>query len=210
MFEEDADLLDNIQEEDNLEGMYKLFGPYKERQTAKHPLCSYIEVCTPELKYFYQRKGSVPSLVILLEHYFRFEAQWQRDNIVENIQNRAFNFIKTLREAKPNEIVSKYYKADDSAKELFNIEIDCDKSFSTLYSALRQSDRSFTINQTYLTKNSKRNHRTVGVVLPLWDGQYMFDYVYSFLLHAVAYIKVFDDLQIRELLRYQFEPLFRN
>ena len=38
----------------------------------------------------------------------------------------------------------------------------------------------------------------------------MFDYVYSFLFPAVSYIKIFDDLQIRELLRYQYEPLFRN
>ena len=76
MFEEDGDLFDNIQEEDDLEGMYKLFGPYKESQTAKHPLCSHIEVCTPELEYFYQRKGSVPSIVMLLEHYFRFEPHW--------------------------------------------------------------------------------------------------------------------------------------
>ena len=38
----------------------------------------------------------------------------------------------------------------------------------------------------------------------------MFDYVYSFLFPAVSYVKLFNDLQIRELLRYQYEPLFRN
>ena len=38
----------------------------------------------------------------------------------------------------------------------------------------------------------------------------MFDYIYSFLYPAVSYIKIFNDLQIRELLRYQYEPLFRN
>ena len=34
MFDEDVDLFKNIQKEDDLEGTYKLFGPYEERQTA--------------------------------------------------------------------------------------------------------------------------------------------------------------------------------
>ena len=75
-----------------------------------------------------------------------------------------------LRESRPIELVTKYYKVEDSAKELFNIELDSDKSFSTIYASLREGDRSFTINQMYLSKNSKKNHRTVGIVLPLWDG----------------------------------------
>ena len=38
----------------------------------------------------------------------------------------------------------------------------------------------------------------------------MLDYIYTFLFSAVAYIKIFDEHQIRELLRYQYEPLFRS
>ena len=56
-----------------------------EQQLTKYPLCSYIEICTSEDLFYYQRKTSVPYLVMLLEHYFRFEPHWQRDNIVENI-----------------------------------------------------------------------------------------------------------------------------
>ena len=70
---------------------------------------------------------------MLLEHYFRFEPHYISDNIVENIHNRALGFIKELQQAKPNEFITKYYKVEDSAKELFNIELDCDKSFSSVY-----------------------------------------------------------------------------
>ena len=75
-----------------------------------------------------------------------------------------------LREVKPSELVTQYYKVDDSAKELFNVEIDSDKSFSSIYSCLRECDKSFTIRQTFMNKNSNRSFKTVGVVLPLWDG----------------------------------------
>lgn len=61
-----------------------------------------------------------------------------------------------------------------------------------------------------MTKNSKRIHKTVGLVVPLWDSQYMMDYIYSFLYPTVAYLKIFNKDQIKELLRYQYEPLFRN
>ena len=44
MFDEDVDLFKNIQKEDDLEGTYKLFGPYDKRQTDKHPLYSHIEI----------------------------------------------------------------------------------------------------------------------------------------------------------------------
>ena len=76
MHEQGVDLFKNVQPEDDLEGTYKLFGPYEEQQPIKHPQCSYIELCTFENKFYYQRKTSVPYLVMLLEHYFRFEPHW--------------------------------------------------------------------------------------------------------------------------------------
>ena len=61
-----------------------------------------------------------------------------------------------------------------------------------------------------MSKNSKKHHKTVGVVVPLWDCYYMLDYIYTFLFSTVAYVKIFDEHQIKELLRYQYEPLFRS
>ena len=48
--------------------------------------------------------------------------------------------------AKPNEFITKYYKIEDSAKELFNIELDCSQSFSSVYSSLKEGEKNFTIN----------------------------------------------------------------
>ena len=189
---------------------FHLFGPYEEREPEKHPSCSFIEICRAEGQYYYQKKASVHFLIMLLEHYFRFEPHWQRDNIVENIQNRAYKFIKMMQEAKPSEVITKYYMTEDSAKELFNIELDSEKSFSTIYSSLLHGERDFSICQHFMTKNSKRNHRSAGVVVPLWDCQYMMDFIYTFLYPTVAYLKIFKEEQIKELLKYQYEPLFRS
>lgn len=145
MQKDSTNLFKIIQDEDDLPNTFKLFGPYEERQPEKHPSCSYIEIFRAEAQYYYQQKTSVHYLVMLLEHYFRFEPHWQRDNIVENIQNRAYTFIKMMQEAKPSEVVTKYYAIEDSAKELFNIELDCDISFSSVYSSLKKGERSFTL-----------------------------------------------------------------
>lgn len=136
MFKDKTNLFKIIQEEDDLVNTFKLFGPFEEKQPEQYPSCSYIELCTLNSLYFYQKKTMVPYLVMLLEHYFRFEPHWQKDNIVENIQNRAMVFIKMLKEAKLSELITKYYKVEDSAKELFNFELDCNKSFSSIYYSL--------------------------------------------------------------------------
>jgi len=96
LYEDDSNLFKILQEEDDLANTFKLFGPFEKEERVRYPACSFIEVVSPEEEYYYQQKTSVPYLVMLLEHYFRFEPHHMRDNIVDNIQNRAYNFIKML------------------------------------------------------------------------------------------------------------------
>ena len=38
----------------------------------------------------------------------------------------------------------------------------------------------------------------------------MMDFIYTFLFSAVSYVKLFNEQQMREFLKYQYEPLFRS
>lgn len=108
-------------------------------------------------------------------------------------------------------MISIYYREEDSAKELFNVELDSQKAFNSVYIAMKESSPiNITVNQSIFTKKKKRYYKSIGLQLPLWDPNYLCEYVHIFLYSAVAYIKLFSMDQIKELIAFQFKPLFRE
>ena len=78
----------------------------------------------------------------------------QKDEVVQNIEMRCLNYFERLKKSSARDLIDIYFKEEDSAKEIFNVEIDSKKSFLSIFRALKDSSAGFVVNQRRLSKNS--------------------------------------------------------
>ena len=90
---------------------------------------------------------------------------------------RALNFLEKIRSSSAKDLISTYFSEEDSAKEILNIEFDSSKSFSTIYNNLKKDNSEFIIGQRILSKNSRRYSKCSGSGVPLWDTNYLNDFI---------------------------------
>ena len=145
-FKEDFDFTTVIQKEDDLASLFKLYGPFDEVRPEFFPPHEYIEVHHKMQQVYYQKKTQIPYLVQLLQHHLRFESLLQKDEVIQIIQMRCQNFLERLTTSSARSLIDVYFKEEDSAKELFNAEIDSSKSFNSVFRALKDTSSGFVVN----------------------------------------------------------------